>query len=217
MPEIFTARVNCSEYDWKTDIGPEVRSLFPAPFRDALKEGVAISQQHYSYLTAFAENSRGPTGQGIYFYGKAGRGKTFQVCAMTYESIKARCLTPPGEPPAVPHKTYNFVSVPDLLAEIRESFRPGNTGQSEMDIIKKYRDCDWCVLDDIGAEKPTEWALATLYVIINGRYERGLTTIFTSNCSLDELAEHLGSDRIPSRIMGMCSQVKVGGDDRRKK
>jgi integrase len=54
-------------------------------------------------------------------------------------------------------------------------------------------------LDDLGTEKPTDWALQTLYLIIDRRYPEMMQTIISSNLNLDELSSRLG-DRIASRI-----------------
>ena len=70
------------------------------------------------------------------------------------------------------------------------------------------------ILDDLGVEKTTEWALQALYVVVNRRYLDGRQTIITSNLTLDEVREKLG-DRIASRIVGMCHPVRLTGRDRR--
>lgn len=71
-------------------------------------------------------------------------------------------------------------------------------------------------LDDLGAEKMSEWVAEQFYLILNFRYEEKLPTIITSNYSLGELSERLG-DRIASRIAEMCDVVKIDGKDRRLK
>ncbi len=43
------------------------------------------------------------------------------------------------------------------------------------------------VLDDLGTEKMTEWASEQLYRVLDGRYDRGLPTIITSNVQSDSL------------------------------
>jgi len=50
----------------------------------------------------------------------------------------------------------------------------------------------------VHAEKTTEWALQTLFVIIDRRYRNMVKTIITSNLSLNEISEKIG-DRIASR------------------
>jgi DNA replication protein DnaC len=52
------------------------------------------------------------------------------------------------------------------------------------------------VLDDLGAEKSSEWTLSMLYHVINERYNQGRTTIITTNLPWDDLQPAAASDRI---------------------
>jgi DNA replication protein DnaC len=45
------------------------------------------------------------------------------------------------------------------------------------------------VLDDLGRERMTDWTAEVIYVVINGRYERQLPTVVTTNLTLRSLAE----------------------------
>lgn len=101
-------------------------------------------------------------------------------------------------------RPWRFVSVPDLLMELRQSFQ-ADAPESEYDIIQKYRQQTGVILDDFGAEKTSQWVLQAMYLIINHRYEYLQPTIFTSNLNLDQLADALNDDRIPSRIARMAS------------
>ena len=105
-----------------------------------------------------------------------------------------------------------FITIPELLMEIRSYFNSATI--SEMDALKRYFDSPLLILDDLGVEKTTEWALQSLYVIINKRLSEERETIITSNLSLDELKDKIG-DRIVSRIVGMCKVIKLVGKDRR--
>lgn len=104
-----------------------------------------------------------------------------------------------------------FITAPELLMKIRNCF---SLQQCEESVVEKYSRCPLLVLDDLGAEKTTEWALQTLYIILNNRYSNYMQTIITSNLTIEEIGEKLG-DRIASRIAGMCKIVKLTGKDRR--
>lgn len=77
------------------------------------------------------------------------------------------------------------------------------------------------VLDDLGVERPTEWACGQLYGIVDHRYERGLPTIYVTNYSPDDLARRLGRDdlvagqRILSRMTERALKIEFTGKDRR--
>lgn len=106
-----------------------------------------------------------------------------------------------------------FIQVPELLLEIRSTFKQ-NSEKTEEQVLDKYSNAGLLFLDDIGAEKTTDWSLQTLYLLIDRRYRDMLRTIISSNLTLDELAEKL-DDRIASRIAGMCEIVEIKGKDRR--
>jgi len=157
-------------------------------------------------------------GKGIYIHGDAGSGKTI-LAAMLLEVLRLEDYLHPTPLPKdengkdIRRSWSYFVSVCDLLAELRATF--SSQEHSEMEIIEKYSAAKYLVLDDIGIEKTTDWTFQTLYLIINRRYEYLLPTIFTSNLSLEKLAEQLGDDRIPSRIFGMCHIHSMKNIDRR--
>lgn len=104
-----------------------------------------------------------------------------------------------------------FITVPELLMKIRSCF---SLDKCEETIVNKYSNVPFLVLDDLGVEKGSEWALQTLYIIINNRYSNCLQTVITSNFSIEEIGIKLG-DRIASRIAGMCDVVELTGTDRR--
>lgn len=141
---------------------------------------------------------------GIYLWGPVGVGKTHKAVQMMY----SHAITSPEK--------MLFVSVPNLLSEIRNSFGKDYVGESSHELVKKYSNVHLLTLDDLGAEKTTDWVLQTLYTIINNRYNDVLPTIITSNYSLRELSNKIG-DRITSRISEMCEVMKVNGRDRRQK
>jgi DNA replication protein DnaC len=136
-------------------------------------------------------------GANIYLTGPVGTGKTLYAVALTLAHMEAEY-----------RRRWNvgdhlFVSTPVLLQSIKASFGPDQQSR-ESELIEKYSAAAWLVLDDFGTEKVSAWTLQVLYLIVNYRYEFLKTTIFTSNLSLDQLAEKLEDDRIPSRINAMC-------------
>jgi DNA replication protein DnaC len=81
---------------------------------------------------------------------------------------------------------------------------------------------DLLVLDDLGAEKTSEWVEETLNLIVNTRYNERRITIFTSNYEIkddltdpDSLAVRVGF-RMWSRLHEMCDFVRLDGVDYRE-
>jgi DNA replication protein DnaC len=86
----------------------------------------------------------------------------------------------------------------ELLLEIRATFKDG-CRDTEAEVVKRIVSKPLLVLDDLAAEKVSDYSVSTLYIIINSRGERALPTIITSNLSLRQIAEQLGS-RIADRL-----------------
>jgi len=108
-----------------------------------------------------------------------------------------------------------FITVSELLLDIRSAFNESSADQ-ERDLIYKYTETPFLILDDMGVEKATEWALQTLYIIINRRHDdSSKTTVITSNLTLDEISSKFNG-RIGSRINGMCKTLTFKGKDRRQ-
>lgn len=146
----------------------------------------------------------------LFITGACGTGKTHKAVSL----MKGYVDSLPCHNFVSPYKNLPiFITVPELLMKIRSCF---SLNECEEMIVEKYSNCSLLVLDDIGIEKTSEWALQTLYVILNKRYSEQLQTIITSNLSIEEIGEKL-RDRIASRIAGMCKIVKLTGKDRRVK
>lgn len=156
----------------------------------------------------------------LFITGPYGTGKTYRAIGILETFVKNLhcgyfhdkfCLGGNGNSPRI-NKPI-FTTVPELLLKIRSCFG-SVSAESEEGMLKPYLDTSLLVLDDLGVEKTTDWALQSLYVIINKRYTEELQTIITSNLSLTELSSKVG-DRIASRIAGMCKILKLTGRDRR--
>lgn len=157
------------------------------------------------YLNATVKRLENLT-DSLYLTGLRGTGKTHTAAAMVKEIMLDKT-------PDHGRAGIRWISAVDLLLEIRGSFRDGSE-RSEDGIIEDYGESRLLVLDDLGAEKTTEWSLQTLYTIIDRRYREERQTIITSNLSLDELADKL-DDRIASRLSELCRVVVLTGPDRR--
>jgi DNA replication protein DnaC len=149
----------------------------------------------------------------IFLHGSPGIGKTHIAAALMREKIlgdNEAHYTYPDDSARVYMPSYPvMITIPDLLLECF------NGGQEiESSIIERYSVKKCLILDDMGAEKTSEWSIQTLYSIIDRRYRDERQTLITSNLTLDEIAEKVG-DRIASRIAGMCKVVEIKGKDRR--
>lgn len=144
--------------------------------------------------------------KGLYLHGAVGTGKT-HVCWGIKDHF--------DKPDIVRYaRMWNVV---DLMHEIRSDFdRSPETKRNPETDLTDPRERFLLILDDIGAEKATEFVAETLYRIINFRYVQMLPTIFTSNLAPQDLADKIG-ERSASRIVEMCEIIELTGGDRRLK
>ncbi|HZC28726.1 MAG TPA: ATP-binding protein [Gaiellaceae bacterium] len=140
-------------------------------------------------------------GRGLWFYGSVGTGKT------TLAMLVSRAALDAGRSVAI-------YSLPRLLAEIRATFETDSEG-SYVDFLDRLAVVDLLHVDDVGAERTSDWVLEQLYAIVNARYEDERSVIITTNLERDELAEQI-RERTVSRLEEMCTLVPLYGEDARR-
>jgi DNA replication protein DnaC len=122
-------------------------------------------------------------GIGMYLYGTSGSGKTRLAASIANKLLDK----------GVSVKWWNVTS---LYFTIQGTFKGDGNSQ---EILDGCTNAGLLILDDMGAEKPSEWTMATMYDILNTRIDDVLPTIITSNLKLEELASK-ADPRVISRI-----------------
>lgn len=145
--------------------------------------------------------------KGLLFYGDAGVGKTHLAVAVlraVIERTSARGL---------------FYESRELLKIVRDSYNDSDV--TELDVLRPVLEAELLVLDDLGAEKKSEWVDETIGLVVNTRYSERRATVFTTNLSDTENTEptsfafQLGL-RTRSRLKEMCDWVLIEGIDTRE-
>jgi DNA replication protein DnaC len=147
--------------------------------------------------------------KGLFFLGPPGVGKTHLAVAILNQIVhekRAHAL---------------FYDTRDLLRVIRETYDPV-ARQSERDVLRPVMDAELLVLDDLGAERTTDWVDEMLNLIVNTRYNERRLTLFTSNyrdsddlTDMESLQIRIGL-RMYSRLREMCDFLDLDGADYRE-
>lgn len=178
-------------------------------------------------------------GKSLYIYGPQAAGKTVLAGHLFCETIKAgrfnweyeidRLTGKSTHPSDIYEREYGapykgpvfeseqFCWYPGLIRKVKRSFSKDYEGPNEDELLTRVIETDFLVLDDIGMEYASEWSKNFMYLLIEERKTNLRPTVFTSNCSLDQLADKYDSHKITSRIAGMCKDriIHLNEKDRR--
>ena len=135
--------------------------------------------------------------------GKSDTGKTHLAAAIANKLIEN-------------DKTVLMERLTNLLDRIRETYE--NNTKSENELIEIYSNVDMLIIDDLGTEKISSWALEKLYTIIQNRYENGLPIIITTRFNKEGLIERFSYskdsdlvDAMISKLYQMCFGILLKG------
>ncbi len=138
-------------------------------------------------------------GRGMWIQGDVGTGKTTLAMLVSKAALDAG-------------RSVAIYSLPRLLNLLREAM---NSDAGLLDFMDRLTAVDLLHVDDLGAEKSSDWVLEQLYSIVNARYESERAIIATTNLMPDELSQALGQ-RTVSRLVEICGDlIPLYGEDKR--
>jgi DNA replication protein DnaC len=176
-------------------------------------------------VEAFARDYPVGTETGLLLMGPCGAGKTHLAVAALRQIV-------------LRGHTGLFYDYRELLKEIQGSYNP-ESQSTELGVLEPVLTADVLLLDDLGASKPSPWALETVGHILNSRYNERRITLLTTNyldgtdaaaapagprlpsgqgvaASREEaLSDRLGT-RIRSRLYEMCRTIELFAPDYRR-
>jgi DNA replication protein DnaC len=170
-----------------------------------------LDRDHYSWV-----GWRGKR-QGVVFVGPPGVGKSWLAAGLVRRRLwqLAREVKPECREWWLGGGGVRFSRTDAMLQHIRNSaFRDE---AAEVQAVERWSRCRWLVLDDLGAEKRSEWGAQTLHSLLSHREGDGLVTVVTTNFDAEDLREMYADwgGPIVSRLNALCEWTRVEGKDRR--
>ena len=184
-----------------------VSTVIPKRFRDVSFELASNDRIHPSVLNAvraYAEaiGERLEQGRGLWLMGDVGTGKT------TLAMLVSKAAAEAGHSVAI-------YSLPRLLARIRRTYDSLPGEDSYLQFFERLTSVDLLHIDDLGAEKRSDWVLEQLYALIDERYQSQRSVVVTTNLTQDNLEQQIG-ERTVSRLVEICGDpLPLFGDDQR--
>ena len=137
---------------------------------------------------------------GLLLWGNVGSGKSFMAACIANALIEKN----------IPVLMTNFSKILNQMGAMYSDER--------YRYIASFSNFPLLIIDDLGIERKTEYALEQIYAVIDERYKSGLPLIITTNLTINEIRNPIDiyHERIYSRILEMCTPVYIGGEDCRK-
>jgi DNA replication protein DnaC len=168
------------------------------PVSDIARTAPDQMQSVRRYVRAIEQNL--DSGKGLWIQGDVGTGKTTLAMLVSKAALDAG-------------RSVAIYSLPRLLNLLREAM---DSDEGKLDFLDRLTAVDLLHIDDLGAEKSSDWVLEQLYSIVNSRYESERAIIATTNLMPDELSEALGQ-RTVSRLVEICGDlIPLYGEDKRR-
>lgn len=135
----------------------------------------------------------------VALYGRAGRGKTHLLSLMVESVIRL-------------HKTD---AVYRSAAQLLDELRAGLDERTHEALWQRVLRVPVLAIDDLGADRFTEWSADRLATLVDYRYGKALPLLIATNVPPAGWAEKFG-ERTASRLRGMCVRLELAGPDRRE-
>jgi DNA replication protein DnaC len=207
-PENVARPCECRESQMQRRRARGIKSVIPRRYADVsfeLLRNDGFDPVILGMIEEFASeiDTRLERGDGLWLWGDTGTGKTALAMLLSKLTLEA------GHSVAI-------YSLPKLLARIRSTYERDLGGDSYTAFFERLTSVELLHIDDLGAEKRSDWVLEQLYAIVNERYEAKRSIIVTTNLGEEDLAEQIGP-RTVSRLLEMCTgPLRIAGEDLRR-
>lgn len=155
-------------------------------------------QKAHSYVEHWSEMKA--TATGLLLWGNVGTGKSF------FAGCIANALLDQGVPVLMTNFSRILNALTGMFSDDRNKY---------IDSLNHY---SLLIIDDLGMERGTEYALEQVFNVIDARLRSNLPLIVTTNLTLDELKHpaDLAHERIYSRVLERCIPLKIDNQNIRQ-
>jgi len=182
----------------------------PPRYRGRTLGSFAFDVETAARRAAFAKEAL-LRGDSVFLTGSPGSGKTHLAVGLMREWC-AEFLAETGGGRVYHSKGAPlFVPAVELLGSIKRAW---DEGGSEHEVMERYNRAPLLVMDDLGAEKASDWSRQVFYRLIDRRYRDRTQVVITSNLDMNSLMKTL-DDRIASRLCEMGITLDMGRTDYR--
>lgn len=179
------------------------RECFPAAeyehhtFDEDDRHDPKISDAMKRYADRFEEMQAAK--MGLLLYGSVGTGKTFFAACIANVLMDREIQV-----------------LMTSFSRIVNTMQGMNNGRQAY--LDKLANCPLLIIDDLGAERSSDYMLEQVYTVVDARYQTGKPMIITTNVSIDEIKKpsDIKYKRIYDRILERCHPVQITGHSRRR-
>ena len=206
-PEDVARPCECREDRLRRARTRGIASVIPAKYRGVSFERPPVTEIEpmvVRVVRSYTEDldANLDAGRGLWLMGDTGTGKTTLAMLISKQVLAAG-------------RAVAIYSLPKLLARIRRTYDAEPGGESYLALFEQLTSVDLLHIDDLGAEKRSDWVLEQLYALINERYEAQRSILVTTNLDQAALEEQIGP-RTVSRLVEICGDpLPLFGDDKR--
>lgn len=154
------------------------------------------NQKLYTIVKNYVDNFETfyKSNRGLLFWGTVGTGKSYAAACIANELLNRK----------IPVVMTSFVKVLQVIQD--------NT-ENETEFVNRLCAARLLIIDDLGTERNTDYALEKVYNVIDSRYRTGKPLILTTNLNLQDMqmTHDIRYQRIYDRIFEMCHPVMVNG------
>jgi DNA replication protein DnaC len=206
-PEEVARPCDCREERLRRARSRGIASVIPTKYRGVSFERPPVTEIEpmvVRVIRSFTEDLEAnlEAGRGLWLMGDTGTGKTTLAMLVSKAALAAG-------------RSVAIYSLPKLLARIRRTYDAEPGQDSYLALFEQLTSVDLLHIDDLGAEKRSDWVLEQLYALINERYEAQRSILVTTNLDEAALEEQIGP-RTVSRLVEICGDpLPLFGEDRR--